>query len=347
MYRLDNIEFLWGLTFVPILILFFVLYRRWRRNALRKIGDIEIVSQLMPNVSERKPFLKFILFLIAFVFLIFGLVNPQIGTKIEEVKRQGSDIIICLDVSNSMRAEDFKPNRLEKAKQAIEKLIRKLNNDRIGIIVFAGHAYVQLPITSDYAAAKLFLEHINTDMIPVQGSVISSAIKLAETSFGSEEGKNKAIIVISDGESHEDNAISVVKSCAEKGIVVHTIGIGSPEGTPIPVYRGKMLAGYKKDKDGNTIVTKLNENILREIASVGGGIYIRAGQGEFGLTTLQDKISQMDKKTFQEKIYTDYEDRFQIFIALALLALVVESLLTETKSEWWDKMFNLSSNSNK
>lgn len=344
MYRFDNIECLWGLTFVPVLILIFLLYRKWRKNALRRMGNIEIVSQLMPTVSEKKPLLKFILFLFAFVFLIFGLANPQIGTKIEEVKREGSDIIICLDVSNSMKAEDYKPNRLEKAKQAIEKLIYKLNNDRIGIIVFAGQAFVQLPITTDYAAAKLFLEHIDTDMIPVQGSVISSAIELAEKSFGSEEGKNKAIIVISDGESHDDNAIDAVKSCVEKGIVVHTIGIGSPEGTPIPVYRGKIIAGYKKDKDGNTVITKLNENVLREIALAGNGIYIRAGQGEFGLTTLQDKISKMDKKVFEEKIYTDYEDRFQIFIAISLFLLVVESLLTEIKSKWWDKMFNPSLN---
>src|ERR1051326_5444831 len=237
MYRLDNIEFLYGLGIIPLLILLYVLNRLWRRKALKKLGDTEIISQLMPMVSEQKPLLRFILFLVATAFLIFGLVNPQIGSKLEEIKREGSDIVICLDVSNSMKAEDFKPNRLAKATQAIEKLIDKLNNDRIGIIVFAGEAYVQLPVTTDYAAAKLFLENISTDMVPVQGTVISSAIELAEKSFGTEEGKNKAIIIISDGESHDDDAIAAAKAAAEKGTIVHTIGIGSPEGVPIPVYK--------------------------------------------------------------------------------------------------------------
>ena len=339
MYRLDNIEFLYGLGIIPLLILLYVLNRLWRRKALKKLGDTEIISQLMPMVSEQKPLLRFILFLVATAFLIFGLVNPQIGSKLEEIKREGSDIVICLDVSNSMKAEDFKPNRLAKATQAIEKLIDKLNNDRIGIIVFAGEAYVQLPITTDYAAAKLFLDNISTDMVPVQGTVISSAIELAEKSFGTEEGKNKAIIIISDGESHDDDAIAAAKAAAEKGTIVHTIGIGSPEGVPIPVYKNGVQAGFKKDKDGNTVVTKLNEQALEEIASAGNGLYVRATQGEIGLLALQQRINKMEKKTFDAKVYTDYEDRFQIFIAIALFFLIIESILTERKSKWWQKMF--------
>ena len=339
MYRLDNIEYLWGLALIPVLILIYVLYRVWRRKSLQKLGDFEIISQMMPTVSEGKPTLRFIFFLIAIIFLIFGLVNPQIGSKLEEVKREGSDIIICLDVSNSMKAEDFKPNRLEKAKQAIEKLIDKLNNDRIGIIVFAGEAYVQLPITTDYAAAKLFLETVDCDAVPVQGTVISAAIETAEKSFGAEEGKNKSIVIISDGESHDDDAIAAAKAAAEKGTVIHTIGIGSPEGVPIPVYRNKVPAGFKKDRNGNTVVTKLNEEALAEIASAGGGIYVRATQGEVGLLALQDRINKMQKKTFDSKIYTDYEDRFQFFIAIALILLVIESIITETKSKVWNKMF--------
>ena len=339
MYRLDNIEYLYGLALIPVLILIYVLHRIWRRKALRKLGDMEIISQMMPTVSEIKPTLRFIFFLATFVFLIFGLVNPQIGSKLEEVKREGSDIVICLDVSNSMKAEDFKPNRLAKAKQAIEKLIDKLNNDRIGIIVFAGEAYVQLPITTDYAAAKLFLENVDCDAVPVQGTVITNAIELAEKSFGTEEGKNKAIIIISDGESHEDDAISAAKAVYEKGTVIHTIGIGSPGGVPIPVYRNKIPAGYKKDREGNTIITKLNEDALAEIASAGGGVYVRANQGEIGLLALQERINKMDKKTFDSKMYTDYEDRFQFFIAIALIFLVIESIITETKSKVWNKMF--------
>jgi Ca-activated chloride channel family protein len=300
---------------------------------------MEILSLLMPSVSSSKPTLRFILFLIAITFLIFGLVNPQIGSKLEEIKREGSDIIICLDVSNSMKAEDFKPNRLAKAKQAIEKLIDKLNNDRIGIIVFAGEAYVQLPITTDYAAAKLFLENVDCDAVPIQGTVISSAIQLAEKSFGTEEGKNKAIVIISDGESHDDDAIAAAREANEKNITVHTIGIGSPEGVPIPVYNKNVQAGFKKDKEGNTVVTKLNEGAMEEIASAGNGVYIRATQGEIGLLSLQQRINKMEKKTFDSKVYTDYEDRFQIFIAISLFFLLIESILTERKSKWWAKLF--------
>ena len=339
MYRLDNIEYLYGLLLIPLLILLYVLNRLWRRKALKKLGDIEIISLMMPSVSSGKPTLRFILFLIAIVFLIFGLVNPQIGSKLEEMKREGSDIIVCLDVSNSMKAEDFKPNRLDKAKQAIEKLINNLNNDRIGIIVFAGDAYVQLPITTDYAAAKLFLENVDCDAVPIHGTVISSAIELAEKSFGTEEGKNKAIIIISDGESHDDDAIATAHEASEKNMVIHTIGIGSPEGVPIPVYKNKMQIGFRKDKDGNTVVTKLNEDALQEIASSGNGVYVRATQGEIGFLALQDRINKMEKKTFDSKVYTDYEDRFQIFIAVSLFLLLIESIFTERKSKWWAKMF--------
>jgi Ca-activated chloride channel homolog len=339
MYRLDNIHYLYGLALIPVLILLFALTRAWRRNALKKFGEIEILSQMMQSVSPSKPTLRFVLFLFAILFLILGLVNPQIGSKLEEVKREGSDIVICLDVSNSMKAEDFKPNRLEKAKQAIEKLIDKLNNDRIGIIVFAGEAYVQLPITTDYAAAKLFSENIDCDAVPVQGTVISSAIELAEKSFGTEEGKNKSIIIISDGESHEDDAIATAHAAAEKGTVINTIGIGSPGGVPIPVYKNKMQMGFRKDKEGNTVVTKLNESALEEIASAGNGVYVKATQGEIGLLALQDRINKLGKKTFDSKIYTDYEDRFQIFIALSLLLLLIEVALTERKSVWWAMLF--------
>lgn len=340
MYRIENIEFLYALVLIPILIGVYVLNRIWRKNALKKFGELNILAFMMPDVSPVKPIQKFIFFLVAIFFLIIGLVNPQIGTKLEEIKREGSDIVICLDVSNSMKAEDFSPNRLEKAKQAIEKLIDNLHNDRLGIIIFAGEAYVQLPITTDYAAAKLFLENIDSDAVTTQGTVISSAIELAEKSFGTEEGKNKAIIVISDGESHDDNAIAAARAASEKGTVIHTIGIGSPNGVPIPNYKNKIQIGFKKDRDGNTVVTKLNESALEEIAAAGNGVYIRASQGEIGLRSLQDRINKMEKKTFDTKMYTDYEDRFQIFIGIALFLLIIESMLTTRISKWWVKMFN-------
>ena len=340
MYRLENIEYLYALGVIPLLVLIYVLNRAWRKNALKKFGEMDILTFMMPDVSNVKPIQKFLLFLCAIFFLIVGLINPQMGSKLEEVKREGSDIIICLDVSNSMKAEDFKPNRLEKAKQAIEKLIDKLNNDRLGIIVFAGEAYVQLPITTDYAAAKLFLENIDCDAVQAQGTVISSAIETAEQSFGTEEGKNKAIIVISDGESHDDDAIAAAHAAAEKGTVIHTIGIGSPEGSPIPIYKNKVQTGFRKDREGNTVVTKLNEGALEEIAAAGNGVYIRASQGEIGLLSLQERIGKMEKKTFDSKMYTDYEDWFWLFISIALFLLILESVLTTRTSKWWIKMFN-------
>lgn len=345
MYRLENIEFLYAYLAIPVFILLFVLYRLWRKKAVRLMADQELTSRLMPMVSSGKPILKFILFLLAFIFLIAGIVNPQVGTKMEEMKREGSDIVICLDVSNSMMAQDFSPNRLQKAKMAIEKLIDRLQNDRLGIIVFAGEAYVQLPITTDYAAAKLFLESVDTDAVPVQGTRISAAIELAMKSFEGSEGspvtagKNKTIIVITDGESHEDDAISSARAAAEKGVIVNTIGIGSTEGVPIPVYRNKIASGYRKDKAGNTVITQLNENILREVASAGNGVYVRASRSEVGLNALMERVNKLEKKAFDAKLITDYEDRFQIFIAIALFFLIIESLTTERKSLWWVKLF--------
>lgn len=346
MYRLENIEFLYAYLAIPVFILLFVLYRLWRKKALRLMADQELTSRLMPMVSSGKPILKFILFLLAFIFLIAGIVNPQVGTKMEEMKREGSDIVICLDVSNSMMAQDFSPNRLQKAKMAIEKLIDRLQNDRLGIIVFAGEAYVQLPITTDYAAAKLFLESVDTDAVPVQGTRISAAIDLAMKSFEGSEGspvtagKNKTIIVITDGESHEDDAISSARAAAEKGVIVNTIGIGSTEGVPFPVYRNKIASGYRKDKAGNTVITQLNENILREVASAGNGVYVRASRSEVGLNALMERVNKLEKKAFDAKLITDYEDRFQIFIAIALFFLIIESLTTERKSLWWVKLFS-------
>ena len=240
MFQLENKYFLFALALIPLFMVIYWLQNRWRKKALNAYGDISIIQQLFPDVSKSKRIWKFILYLISFSLLIIGIVNPQVGTKLEEVKRKGADIMICLDVSNSMKAEDFQPNRLEKAKQAISKLINKLEGDRIGIIVFAGEAYVQLPITTDYSAAKLFLESINTDMVPTQGTAIGAAIDLAVESFGKDEGKNKAIVIITDGENHEDDAVKSAEAAAELGIAIHTIGMGSAEGSPIPIYKNNI-----------------------------------------------------------------------------------------------------------
>lgn len=338
MFQLENKYFLYAFTLIPVFIIIYWLFSRWRKRALLTYGDVSIIQQLIPDVSNSKRIWKFIIYTIAFSLVIMGLVNPQVGTKLEEVKRKGADLMICLDVSNSMKAEDLLPNRLEKAKQAISKLVNKLEGDRIGIIVFGGEAYVQLPITTDYSAAKLFLESINTDMIPTQGTAIGSAIDLAIESFGKDEGKNKAIVIITDGENHEDDAVKAAEAAAEKGIAIHTIGMGSAEGTPIPVYKNNVREGFRKDNEGNTVITKLNEQILEEIASAGNGIYVRASNSDAGLNKVLDAISKLEKKQFESKMYSDYEDRFQWFMAAALLLLLIELFITERKSKIYQKL---------
>jgi len=275
---------------------------------------------------------------LAFFFLIIAIANPQSGSKLEEVKREGVDLIIALDVSNSMRAEDLSPNRLENAKLAISRLIANLHDDRIGLIIFAGQAYVQLPITTDYEAAKLFLENINSDMISTQGTAIGTAIDLAVSSFDAKSGNSKAIIVITDGENHEDDAIKAAETAAGKGIVVHTVGMGSENGAPIPVYQNGQQSGFRKDNSGTTVITRLDENNLKQIAASGRGTYVRANNSQAGISLIFDQINKMQKKEFGTKIYTDYDDHFQFFLLLALVFFVLEFLINERISKWWVKL---------
>ncbi len=338
MFQLENKYYLYAFGLIPVFIIIYMVINIWRKKALKTFGDMTVIQILFPDVSKSKRFWKFILFCVAFAFVVMGIVNPQVGTKLEEVKRKGADLMICLDVSNSMKAEDLQPNRLEKAKQAISKLLDKLEGDRIGIVVFAGQAYVQLPITTDYSAAKLFLESISTDLIPNQGTDIGAAIDLAMESFGKDEGKNKAIVVITDGEDNEAGAVKSAEAAAEKGIAIHTIGMGSAEGTPIPMYRGTVREGFRKDKQGNTIVTKLNEQTLEQISAAGNGIYVRASNSDAGLNNVLDAINKLEKKQFDSKMYSDYEDRFQWFISAALLLLIIETFLTERKSKLYQRL---------
>ncbi len=305
---------------------------------MSRFGDLSLVKVLAANASSAKPVWKFILIVLAYSAVVIGIANPQIGSKLEEVKREGVDIIIALDVSNSMNAEDIKPSRLERAKQSISRLIDKLQNDRIGIVVFAGRAYVQLPITTDFAAAKLFLSTIDSDMIPTQGTVIGDAIGLAVKSFSSKDKKHKVLIVITDGEGHEDDAVEQAGDALKEGVIVHTVGMGSSGGGPIPVYKNGQMTGYRKDNAGNTVVTKLDEAMLQQIATAGNGKFIRASTNDGGLNTLLDEINKMEKKNFGTKMFTDYEDRFQYFLALALLLLVAELMISNRRSKTLDKI---------
>jgi len=344
MLKYEHIEFLNLLFGIPLLILLIIMHEKWKKKALSSFGTIELISKLTPSFSKRKTKIKNILSVLIITLLIVGLANPQIGTKMEEVKRKGVDLIIAVDLSNSMMAEDMsvkrkkdgkrikQPNRLERSRQAISRLIDKLEGDRIGLIVFAGEAYVQLPITTDYSAAKLFLPTLKTDIMPKQGTEIAKAINLAIESFDIENGQDKAIIIITDGETHDQEAVESAEKAKELGIHVHTLGMGFPKGSPIPVYnKYGQFTGHKEDKEGNTIVSKLNEGLLKEIAKEGEGTYVRTDNSQVGLSALFEEINKMEKKEIGTMIFTEYKDRFQYFIGLALFLLIIDLILLNKK----------------
>ncbi len=287
----------------------------------------------MPDYSLGKSVLKFFIIMVVLASLIVAMAGPQSGSRLEKVKRKGIDLMICLDVSNSMLAQDIKPNRLERAKQSIIRLIENLEGDRLGIIVFAGKAYTQLPITTDYAAAKMFISTINPGIVPTQGTAIGEAIEVAVNGFG-ESKHNKAIVIITDGEDHEGNVLEQADAAVKKGIAIYTIGMGLPEGTPIPVYTGDIQTGYRKDQDGQTIMSKLDETLLQQIASVGKGMYVRATTTETGLSKIFDDISKIEKSEIEEKQFSDYEDRFQYFVAFGLFFLILDLFIFERKTQW-------------
>jgi len=338
MYRIEHDWALWLLALIPLMMVMWWALMKWRKKARARFAESRLMLQLIPRYSENKYRWRFVLFLFAFFFLVLGIANPQIGTKLEEVKREGIDLMIALDVSNSMKAEDLSPNRLERAKRAMLQLLEELHSDRIGIIVFAGQAYTQLPITTDYAAAKLFLNMVDTDIVPTQGTAIGAAIELAEESFNFEEGGNKALIVVTDGENHEDDAIEAARSAANKGIKVFTIGMGTPMGAPIPIFKNGRQIGFRQDADGNTVVSSLNEEMLREISGLGNGSYIRATNASVGFERILDQLSGLEKSEFESQVYTDYEDRFQFFLAASFLFYILFLIMGEKKGKWVEKI---------
>ena len=338
MFRFANEIWLYALLVVPSLLVVYWLNARWRKRMLAQLGESSILENLIPTYSKVLPRWKRFLFLLSLAFLMVGIANPQIGTKYEEVKREGFELMICLDVSNSMLAEDLTPNRLERAKQAISRLIDRLKNDKIGVVVFAGEAYIQLPLTVDHSAAKLFLRSIDTDIVPTQGTAIGSSIELALSSFSANSKANRTIIVITDGENHEDDALEQAELAAEQGIKVHTVGIGSIDGTPIPIYQGGQMIGYRKDRSGATVVTKLNETMLQQIAASGQGTYVRANNSKTGLNALMDELEGMQREEFDSKMFTSYEDRFQYFFAVALVLLLLEALIPTRKLKLFENI---------
>ncbi len=326
MLMFGDSRFLYLLLLVPFILIGYALLRYLNGRRIKAMGDPELVNALMPSWSRSKGWVRVCIFCLAFVFFVLGLARPRTGAKLAERTTRGAEIIVALDVSNSMLAQDYSPNRLERAKLSISRLTDKLQDDRIGLVIFAGTSFVQLPVTTDYVSAKMFLNSIDTGSIPVQGTAIGEAINLCIKSFSAQSEKSRVIIVISDGENHEDDPMQAAKQAAELGIKVYCIGVGSAEGQPIPAEGGLL-----KDKDGNIVVTRLDEETLRKIASAGGGAYIHAGGEEFGLNPIIQDIRKMEDEEFGSVVFEEYDEQFMYFFGLALLLLVIEILIGERK----------------
>ena len=336
MFRFAHPYFLYLLIVVPLLVAMFVYVTYQQKIRLREFGNPDLLKRLMPNASIIRPQLKFYMLMVVLVLMIVALARPQFGSKLQTAKKQGVEAMIVLDVSNSMMAQDIQPNRLERSKLILSKLIDNMVDDKIGLIVFAGDAFVQLPITTDNVSAKMFLSSINPNLVPRQGTAIGTAIDLAIQSFGPNESEaGRTIIVITDGENHEDDAIGAAKLAQEKGITVNVVGMGTPEGTPIPVG-GTM--SFRKDKDGNVVVTKLNETMCRQIAEAGSGIYVRADNSNTALKVVSGQIGEMQKGNLETKSYAEYDEKFYIFVWIALFLLVIEFYVFNRQNKALNKM---------
>ena len=338
MYQIEEPTYFYYLAIIPAIVVLFLLVLWWKKRIQKRFADPKLIQKLSPEKSTFKSFLKLIVFCFALFFLIISLANPKMGTKLETVKRQGVDIVFALDVSKSMLAEDIAPNRLEKAKQIITKVIENLGSDRIGIIIYAGSSYPLLPITTDYAAAKMFLQNANTEMVSNQGTAINDAIERALSYYDNDEQTNRFLVIVSDGEDHQENTLELAKEAAEKGIKIYTVGIGTAKGGPIPLKDNGRVIGYKKDSKGMVVVTQLNEQILREIANVGNGKYINGNKTQETIATIKEVLEKAEKNEFETKQFSDYEDQFQWFVGIGLLLLIIDVTLLDKKTKWVQKL---------
>lgn len=338
MFRLDEKIWFWTLLVIPVIILVFILLQIWRRSVQRKFADNLLLKRLSPNQSLFKSILKIVILCGVFACLSIALVNPKIGTKLETVRSQGVDIVFAVDVSKSMLAEDIAPNRIDKSKQLVTQIINSLNSDRVGIIAYAGKAFPQLPITTDYASAKMFLQNMNTDMLSSQGTAISEAIQLAKTYYDDEEQTNRVLIIISDGEDHGGEATDIAEEANEKGIKILTVGVGDTKGGPIPIKRNGVILNYKKDNKGETVITRLNEETLKEIAEETNGVYINGSNTAEVVDAIKEVLDNMDKTEFESKQIADFKDQFQWFIAFGILLLFIDIFFLERKTKWLKKL---------
>jgi Ca-activated chloride channel homolog len=334
MLSFEHKEYLLMLLIIPVLLGLYLLSKYlWKKN-ISEFGNPELVKSLMPEHSEFRRNLKFLILLLSVLLLTIALAGPRVGSKLTEVKREGIEIIVALDISNSMLAEDIKPNRLERAKQELSRLVDRLENDRIGLIVFAGDAYTQIPITNDFLSAKMFLSGINTNMVTRQGTAIGAAIELSIKSFDMQSQTGKAIIIISDGENHEEGVMGACKAASEKGIKIFTVGMGTPTGVRIPVNSDPYNKDYHRDSDGNFVITRLNEQMLMEVAAAAGGKYYRANAPNLGLNNVLAELNKLNKTEIDYKVYTDYEEQFPVFVWGAFLLLCLDLLILDRKNKW-------------
>ena len=327
--------YLFLLLLIPVFIIVQTVVLRFRRKRMEKFGDEALVKKLMPSYSRAKVWLRLSFFLLAFFFFVIGISRPQMGAILKEHKTRGAEVMIVLDVSNSMLAEDYSPNRLERAKLAISRVVDKLRDDRIGLVVFAGNSFVQLPITTDYVSAKMFLGSISTESIPIQGTAIGDAISTALRSFSSQSDRSRAIIVITDGENHEDDAIAAAKQAQELGIQVFVVGIGKPEGSPIPM---PGTNDYFKDRSGQVVVSRLNEEMCQQVAQAGKGIYVRCDNTNTAMRALQQELEKIATAELESTVYADYNEQYQSFVLLALLLLVIEFFIMSRKNHRLHRM---------
>ncbi len=339
MFELDKSIF-FGLFLSFILILgLYTYYKLWKKKRSKLFAEPHLWNQLSTNRSNRKEGIKLISLLFILTALIIALVNPLIGSKLKTVKREGVDIVFAIDVSKSMLAEDIAPNRLEKSKRIVSELLNELVSDRIGIVVYAGNAYPQLPLTTDHSSARLFLKNVDTDLVPRQGTDLGSAIDLSLDFFQNvTEKKNQCILVFSDGEDHEEGTIEAAKRASDKGIIVNTIGVGTLNGEPIPIKNNNEIIGYKKDREDNVVITKLDAEVLQKIAALGDGSFVDGSQTDKAVEKIKELLNKMEKSESETEQFSDYEDQFQWFLGIALLILFFDMMLGEGKTKWIRKL---------
>lgn len=335
---LEEKKYFYLLIIIPIVVLVYILLQIWKRRAQRNFANKQLLERLSPEKSIFKPILKLTIWCLAIASLVVALVNPKIGTKLETVKREGVDIVFAVDVSKSMLAEDISPSRLDKAKRIVSEIINNLGSDRIGIIAYAGRAVPQLPITTDFSAAKMFLSNLNTDMLSSQGTAIDDAIRLAKTYYDDIEQTNRVLVIISDGEDHSGGAGKLAEEATKEGIKTFTIGVGTPKGGPIPIKRRGITESYKRDMQGEVVITKLNEKTLQAIASEGDGAYIDGTVTETAVSFITDKLGAMNKTEFEAKKFSEYQDQFQWFLGLGIFLLLLDVFLLERKTAWLQKL---------